>query len=95
MSANQYNNLTTSTNGLNVMPLLQPQSHFFLQVGKFTQATPFGTISANQFNTTSTVKTTSAKKVYAICKGIILLQPQTDNNNTKVNVILIPFNQIF
>jgi len=47
MSANQYKNLTTSNNGLNVMPLLQPQSHFFLQVNRFTKiiANSFGVVS--------------------------------------------------
>jgi len=76
------------------MPLLQPQSHFFLQDKNFTQtkAQSFGAKSENVFNITSTCKTNAAKKVYAICKGTILLQPQTGSTN-KVNVILKPFNQ--
>jgi len=92
-SSTQYATLTTSDNGVNVMPLLQPKSHFFLGHDSFSQldVDRFGAISDNEFNTTS--KITYTGNVYSICRGSVFLQPNSDDPNNKVNLILKPFKQ--
>ncbi|WP_158837821.1 hypothetical protein [Polaribacter sp. L3A8] len=99
-TSNQYQNLTTSNKGLNVMPILQPKSHFFLQDNAFTQidAQRFGAISETEFRTTNQVSFSGVKDVYLLCKGTVLLQPHTDSatqteSTTKVNLVLKPFQQ--
>lgn len=93
-TSEQYQSLTTSSEGRNVMPLLQPKSHFFLEDSSFSQSEPqrFGAVSLNQFNTTSKLTFSGTKKVYALCQGTVFIQPQTGNAN-KVNLILRPFRQ--
>ncbi|WP_298515771.1 hypothetical protein [uncultured Kordia sp.] len=93
-TSEQYQSLTTSSEGRNVMPLLQPKSHFFLEDSSFSQSEPqrFGAVSLNQFNTTSTLTFSGTKKVYALCQGTVFIQPQTGDAN-KVNLILRPFRQ--
>lgn len=90
----QYSSLTTSLNGRNVMPLLQPKSHFFLQDNEFNQNEDqrFGAISDEVFNITSSISLTGAKQVFAICQGTVLIQPQTGSPD-KVNLVLRPFRQ--
>lgn len=93
-NSNQYQTLTTSQKGRNVMPLLQPKSHFFLENNGFsqTEAQRFGAISDNEFQTTNTLSFSGSKNVYAICQGTVFLQPQAGNSN-KVNLIIRPFRQ--
>ena len=51
-TSEQYQSLTTSSEGRNVMPLLQPKSHFFLEDSSFSQLDTqrFGAVSLDQFN---------------------------------------------
>ena len=72
-------------------------SHFFIEQGAFTSNTleqSFGPQSSSLFNLTTQFTITANKKAYSICKGVLLLQPQTGNND-KVNLILRPFKQPF
>jgi hypothetical protein len=78
-----------------------PISHFFVdqtgnnladavQASAATDA--FGPVSASpttKYRTTSKVNATTLTKVFAICKGRILIQPM-DGSSTKVNLILKP-----
>lgn len=93
-ASEQYQGLTSSVDGKNVMPRLQPISHFFLEGDNFSQTElqKFGPISESVFNTTSKVTFTGTKKVYAICQGTVFIQPQTGDVN-KVNLILKPYKQ--
>ncbi|GGG35393.1 hypothetical protein GCM10011344_40300 [Dokdonia pacifica] len=93
-ASEQYQGLTSSSDGKNVMPRLQPISHFFLEGDNFsqTESQKFGPISASVFNTTSRVTFTGSKKIYAICQGTVFIQPQTGNAD-KVNVLLKPYKQ--
>ncbi|KAB8156123.1 hypothetical protein EZY14_002585 [Kordia sp. TARA_039_SRF] len=93
-TSEQYQSLTTSTEGRNVMPLLQPKSHFFLEDSNFSQSElqRFGAVSQDQFNTTSKLTFSGTKKVYALCQGTVFIQPNESNAN-KVNLILRPFRQ--
>jgi len=72
------------------------QSHFFKESGDFTQNTAqsFGPVTSSEFNLTSRFTVASPQKAYSICKGVVLIQPQTDNPN-KVNLILRPYKQPF
>ncbi len=72
------------------------QSHFFKESGDFTQNTAqsFGPVTSSEFNLTSRFTVASPQKAYSICKGVVLIQPQTDNPN-KVNLILRPYKQSF
>ncbi|SFD93928.1 hypothetical protein [Flavobacterium phragmitis] len=73
------------------------QSHFFIEPGGFTQseAQAFGPVSSTKFNLTSRFSLNSPQKAYSICKGVVLVQPQEDLNNGKVNLILRPYKQPF
>jgi len=75
---------------------MSAQSHFFVESGGLTQSKEqaFGPVSSTQFNLTSKFNLGTAKKAYSICKGVVLIQPQTDNPN-KVNLILRPYKQPF
>jgi hypothetical protein len=73
---------------------MSTQSHFFIESGVFAQTEGFGPVSASAFRLTSKFTITAPKKAFAICKGVVLVQPQTDNS-TKVNLILRPFSQPF
>ncbi len=94
ISNTQSQQLTTSDDGLNIKPVLQPESHFVIQNNNLTitQQNSFGPLSPTQFRTTSKITFTGNKKIYALCKGQVLLQPNTENTS-KVNLILKPFNQ--
>lgn len=74
------------------------QSHFFIESGGFsTQDGPtqsFGPVSPTKFRLTSKFTITESKKAFSICKGVVLIQPQTGNSN-KVNLILRPYKQPF
>lgn len=75
---------------------MSAQSHFFIESGGLTQSKEqaFGPVSSDQFNLTSSFSLASSKKAYSICKGVVLIQPQTGNSN-KVNLILRPYKQPF
>ncbi|WP_158729836.1 MULTISPECIES: hypothetical protein [unclassified Flavobacterium] len=75
------------------------QSHFFIESGIFSQNgenQSFGPVTNNEFRLTSKFTLTGSKKAFAICKGVILLQPQAGaGNQDKVNLILRTFKQPF
>ncbi|UUF16659.1 MULTISPECIES: hypothetical protein [Flavobacterium] len=75
---------------------MSSQSHFFVESGGFTQSREqaFGPQSSTEFNLTSKFSLASPKKAYAICKGVVLVQPQTGSTD-KVNLILRPYKQPF
>lgn len=88
----QYKDLTTSNDGTNVRPALQPSSYFFTDgtISPQTASQKFGVVSDTQYR--GTTKFTCTGKIYTICQGQIFVQPQTGDIN-KVNVILKPFKQ--
>ncbi|KIX22042.1 hypothetical protein SY27_05070 [Flavobacterium sp. 316] len=96
ISNTQGQNLTTSNQGTNVRAVIQPVSHFVLQTtsGAITisESNSFGAVNPTQFRTTSKITFTGSKKVYALCQGQVLVQPQI-GNTSKVNLILKPFAQ--
>ncbi|WP_428232490.1 hypothetical protein [Flavobacterium sp.] len=71
-------------------------SHFFTESGGFTQspAQSFGPVNTTEFNLTSKFSVATPQKAYSICKGVVLVQPQTGNSD-KVNLILRPYKQPF
>lgn len=76
---------------------MSAKSHFFIESGGFPTQLPgqdFGPQSETVFNLTSRFTLGVPKKAYAICKGVVLVQPQTGNPD-KVNLILRPYNQPF
>ncbi|MDP5201113.1 hypothetical protein [Flavobacterium sp. DG2-3] len=76
---------------------MSAQSHFFIESGGFPQQQPaqgFGPKSETVFNLTSRFTLDTPKKAFSICKGVVLVQPQTGNDD-KVNLILRPYKQPF
>ncbi|KAF2507124.1 hypothetical protein EYY60_21700 [Flavobacterium zhairuonense] len=76
---------------------MSAKSHFFIESGGFPAQLSdqgFGPQSETVFNLTSRFSLGTPKKAYSICKGIVLVQPQTGNPD-KVNLILRPYNQPF
>lgn len=73
------------------------KSHFFIPPGSFSQSQSqaFGVIDESNFRLTSLFSVSSVTKAYSICKGVVLVQPQTGAESTKVNLILRPFVQPF
>lgn len=77
----------------------EPNSHFFVDHLALSDASTsnlstdaFGPVDGNetdQYRTTSFVRSSASTKVYAICAGKLLIQPQTEDA-TKVNLILKP-----
>ena len=96
ISNTQGQNLTTSNQGTNVRAVIQPVSHFVLQTTSgaisISESNSFGAVNPTQFRTTSKITFTGSKKVYALCQGQVLVQPQI-GNTSKVNLILKPFTQ--
>ncbi|MDN3548775.1 hypothetical protein [Mucilaginibacter aquaedulcis] len=78
----------------NFISLFAPQSHFFTDPAVVTQSAvqAFGPASPNIFHTTSSFNITADALAFAICSGVVSVQPQTGNNNL-VNLILRPFKQ--
>ncbi|WP_145861273.1 hypothetical protein [Pedobacter suwonensis] len=68
-----------------------PKSHFFTDPATINQSTAhaFGPVSENEFNLTAKF-TSSGAQAFAICKGVVLVQPQAGD---VVNVILRPYEQ--
>lgn len=76
---------------------MSAQSHLFIESGGFPQqqeAQGFGPKSETVFNLTSRFTLGAPKKAFSICKGVVLVQPQSGNNE-KVNLILRPYKQPF
>lgn len=74
---------------------IQPSSHFFTQQNLITAQTAaqsFGPQSATVFNISSKFSVSAISKAFAICKSVVLVQPQTGTTD-KVNLILKPFIQ--
>jgi hypothetical protein len=69
------------------------RSYFFTDPGSFSQsaAQSFGPINEEQYRLTSKF-TSNGAMAYAICKGTVLVQPHTGNENL-VNLILHPLTQ--
>lgn len=71
-----------------------PVSHFFTIPSLISQ-TPqqtFGPQTPSLYNISSGFTAMPGAKAFAICKGIVLIQPQT-GSTTKVNLILRPYDQ--
>lgn len=76
---------------------MSAKSHFFIESGGFPaqlSGQGFGPQSETVFNLTSRFSLGAPKKAFSICKGVVLIQPQTGSND-KVNLILRPYNQPF
>ncbi|KAF2342838.1 hypothetical protein [Flavobacterium tistrianum] len=76
---------------------MSAKSHFFIESGGFPaqlSAQGFGPQSETVFNLTSRFSLDAPKKAFSICKGVVLVQPQTGNPD-KVNLFLRPYNQPF
>lgn len=76
---------------------MSAKSHFFIESGGFPaqlSGQGFGPQSETVFNLTSRFSLGAPKKAFSICKGVVLIQPQTSNPD-KVNLILRPYNQPF
>src|SRR3990167_4610837 len=70
------------------------KSHFFSEVANVSQSVTqtFGPVSEDVFRLTSKFTATAGTKAFAICPGIVAIQPQT-GSPTKVNLILRPYQQ--
>lgn len=75
-------------------PRFSPDSFFFTDPAAITQAADqaFGPISADQYRLTSKFSVAADTKAFAVCTGVVLVQPQA-GNSALVNVILRPFKQ--
>lgn len=76
---------------------MSAKSHFFIESGGLPAQLSdqgFGPQSETVFNLTSRFSLDDPKKAFSICKGVVLVQPQTGNPD-KVNLILRPYNQPF
>jgi hypothetical protein len=76
---------------------MSAKSHFFIESGGFPaqlSAQGFGPQSETVFNLTSRFSLDAPKKAFSICKGVVLVQPQTGDPD-KVNLILRPYKQPF
>ncbi len=81
------------------MPDYKPNSHFFVDHSNLANsavtdlaADAYGPVSGaltTKYRTTSFVRASALTKVFAICDGQIMIQPQT-GDDTKVNLILKP-----
>ncbi|AXG73535.1 hypothetical protein DVK85_04530 [Flavobacterium arcticum] len=74
---------------------IEPKSHFFTDPNLIsqTESQAFGPqSSSSSYNISSKFTASTDAKAFAVCKGIVLIQPQVDNAN-KVNLILRPYAQ--
>lgn len=72
-----------------------PVSHFFTiptLISQTTSQQAFGPQTPTLYNISSGFTAMAGAKAFAICKGIVLIQPQT-GSTTKVNLILRPYVQ--
>lgn len=81
-------------NELNTNSRFVPESHFFTEVSAITQSAgqAFGPVSEDVFRLTAKFTATAGTKAFAICPGIVAIQPQTGSTD-KVNLILRPYKQ--
>lgn len=73
-----------------------PEAHFFIEqngIAVQSSAQKFGPVDANEYRVTSTFDVSGTPIAYAICKGRVLIQAQTDAPG-KVNLVLKPFEQL-
>lgn len=77
----------------NYIAKFTPNSHFFTDPNALSQVAgqAFGPAGEDEFWLTTRF-TVSAAKAFAICKGVVLVQPQTGSANL-VNLILRPYEQ--
>jgi hypothetical protein len=70
-----------------------PNSFFFGETTKISQTNEqaFGVVSENVFRLTSMFTCTNDSKAFAICTGIVFIQPQAGTD--KVNLVVKPYNQ--
>ncbi|HTK18972.1 MAG TPA: hypothetical protein VL442_05655 [Mucilaginibacter sp.] len=70
-----------------------PNSFFFTDPAAITQseAQAFGPVSADEYRLTSKFNLAADANAYAICTGMVLVQPTADSD--RVNLILRPFKQ--
>ena len=66
-----------------------PKSFFFTDPGTFTQnaAQAYGPVSPDEFRLTAGFTVSGTAPSYAVCKGVVLIQPQ-DGAGGKMNLIL-------
>jgi hypothetical protein len=79
----------------NFISKFAPKSHFFTDPAAISQSAgqAFGPVSASEFRvTTGFTVTGDSRMAYAICPGVVLVQPQGDGS-TVVNIIMRPFTQ--
>ena len=92
-------NNTTLTDGITTEFPFVGDSHFFIEedtVFSQTAIQSFGPKTINTFKTTSKITFSGTKKVFAICNGKLLIQPQLDGNGNPtnlVNAVLMPTTQ--
>ena len=92
-------NNTTLTDGITTEFPFVGDSHFFIEedtVFSQTAVQSFGPKTINTFKTTSKITFSGTKKVFAICNGKLLIQPQLDGNGNPtnlVNAVLMPTTQ--
>lgn len=86
----------TLTDGVKVENPLRGDSCFFIEASTVFNQTAdiaFGPKSTDEFKTTSKITFSGDKNIYAICEGLMLIQPQLDvlgNPTSLVNVIIKP-----
>lgn len=75
-------------NELNTNNRFVPESHFFTEVTNISQSSgqTFGPVSEDVFRLTAKFTVAAGTKAFAICPGIVAIQPQT-GSATKVNLI--------
>ncbi len=78
---------------------IKPKANFFIEQGNFTQNSNqcFGPVLGDEiteFRVTSKFSCNTSSIAYSICKGVVLIQPQT-GSSTKVNLVLRPYDQPF
>lgn len=81
-------------NEINTNNRFNADSHFFSEVSSISQSAgqAFGPVSADVFRLTAKFTAQAGAKAFAICPGIVAIQPQTGNPG-KINLILRPYQQ--
>jgi hypothetical protein len=81
-------------NEINTNDRFTAASHFFAEVNNISQSAgqTFGPVSADVFRLTAKFTAQAGTKAFAICPGIVAIQPQT-GSTSKINLILRPYQQ--
>lgn len=81
-------------NEINTNDRFTADSHFFSEVSAISQNSgqSFGPVSADVFRLTSKFTAQAGAKAFAICTGMVAIQPQA-GSTTKVNLLLRPYTQ--